>query len=104
MALGDWPRRHPVAWRVAAALTAAGLAMGAVLMVALGSCHDDTGFCTAEFGATHVEAYASGAVLAALAAAAVAVTVTRRPARLVLAAAAGAALIVAVAVLGESYG
>lgn len=68
-----------VLWRVAALVVAVALAAGALIAFGFGGCHDSGGFCAGEFSSTHVEAYASAAVLAALAAVAAIVPFSRRP-------------------------
>lgn len=98
----DWLRRHPVAWRVAAGLVAAGFGSGALFLFALGSCHDSGGFCAAEYSSTHTESYASAAALAAVALPAAVVIVSRRVIVLAGAAIAGAGIVALLAALYES--
>jgi hypothetical protein len=102
--VSDWLRRHPVIWRVALALVAAGAGSSAVVLFALGSCHDSGGFCAGEFSSTHVESYGSAAVLAAIALAAAVAVVRRGVLALAAAALVGAAVVGALAVLYESRG
>lgn len=71
-------------------------------MFGFGGCHDSGGFCSDEFGSTHVEAYASAAFLAALAAVAVVVPFRRRPLPLLTAALAAAGIVAVLAVGAES--
>ena len=98
----DRLRRHPVLWRLALALVAAGAAFGAFVLFAFGSCHDAGGFCAGEFGSTHVESYASAAVLAGIALPAAVATVRRGAVVLVTAALAGAGVVALLAWLYES--
>lgn len=90
-----------VVWRIAVLVVAALLALGALVAFGFGKCHDSGGFCAEEFSSTHVEAYASAAVLGALAAVAAVVPFSRRPVRLVAAAFVAAGLIAVLAVWVE---
>ncbi|HUQ39386.1 MAG TPA: hypothetical protein VM030_04470 [Acidimicrobiales bacterium] len=81
-----WLSRHPFLWRALVLAVAAGFGIGGLVVFSFGGCHDSGGFCSDEFSSTHVEAYASGAVLVALAALGVALVFTRRPWKLATAA------------------
>lgn len=79
--------------RWAAGLTAGALAVLLSLLAfgafALGSCHGAGGFCSGEFGGTHVAFYAVGTLLTAVAAAAATAAFTTRTGSLRAALAAG---------------
>ena len=90
--------------RIALLVAAAGFFAGGFVTFALGGCHDSGGFCADEFSSTHVEAYASGAVLATIAAVLAALAFTRRVIRLVITAVATAAIVSTAAVALESWG
>ena len=91
-------------WRLASLGAAAGFFAGGFITFALGGCHDSGGFCSDEFSSTHVEAYASGATLAAIAAGFTALAFTRRIIRLVVAATSAAAAAGILAVGLETWG
>lgn len=91
-----------VVWRIAVFVGALGLALGALVAFGFGRCHDEGGFCAQEFSSTHVKAYASAAVLGALAAATAVVPFSRRPVPLAVAAFAAAGLVALLAVRVES--
>ena len=99
------PFRIPrLVWRLASLTAAAGFFGAGFVTFALGGCHDSGGFCADEFSSTHVEAYASGATLAAIAAGLTALAFTRRIIRLVAAAASVAAFAGVLAVALEIWG
>lgn len=82
-------RRHRPTWRLAGGALAVGLSFVAFAAFALGGCHGAGGFCSAEFGGTHVAFYAVGTALTAVVAAAATFAFTTRSAVLRAALAAG---------------
>ena len=93
-----------VLWRAGMLLVSCLLVAGAVVAIGFGRCHDSGGFCADEFSSTHVEAYASGAVLASLAAVAAIVPFNRRPAVVAAMASVAALLVAVISVWAESGG
>lgn len=94
--------RHPWAFRFVMLMLGLGLAAGAFLGVAFGTCHDSGGFCEGEFTSTNLEAYTTGAVLAGLGGATLALVASRRWRVLAAAFLLGVTVAVTVAVLAEA--